>query len=708
VNTVADAKLKRTGSLEKNPRLSQWLRVHRDGTVSVFTGKVEIGQGILTALAQIAADELGLAPERIRMVAADTSLSPDEGVTSGSLSIQDSGSALRHACAHARALVLERAAERLQVPVGQLRVADGTIEAAGCSTSFWECADDALFDCEVDEAAATRPPRDYRLVGRPVPRLDLPAKIAGRPRYIQDMMLPGMLFGRVVRPSHGFSRLVSLDDSKVKSMPGIAAVVREGSFVGVLAEREEVAVAAQNALRKAGEWNAAPPLPQDIHSWLRSHASDHRIINEKTSPEAKSRAGRTLEASYTKPYLSHAPIGPSCAIAQFQDDKLIVWSHSQGIFNLRRDLAMALGMREDRIVVRHAEGSGCYGHSGADDVALDAALLARESGGRPVQIQWMREDEFAWAPCGPAMALYLHAALDSQGNIVDWQHELWSNGHSGRPGRSDSPALVAAWHLARPFDRPASVNMPLPAGAADRNAIPLYDFPNQRITNHYVREMPLRTSALRSLGAYANVFAIESFMDELALAARADPVAFRLRHLKDARARAVIEAAARRGKWEAWTPAEGRGHGIGFAKYKNLGAYCAVIAEVEVEDEVRVKRLFAAVDVGLVVNPNGVVNQIEGGAIQSTSWTLKEHVKVDSRGIISLGWEGYPILKFSEVPAVEVELLDRPELPPVGAGEGAQGPTAAAIANAVAHALGVRVRELPLTSERIIAAIERA
>ena len=283
-----------------------------------------------------------------------------------------------------------------------------------------------------------------------------------------------------------------------------------------------------------------------------------------------------------------------------------------------------------------------------------------------------------------------------------------SNGHSGRPGRSDTPALVAAWHLARPFERPAAINMPLPAGAADRNAIPLYDFPNQRITNHYVREMPVRTSALRSLGAYANVFAIESFMDELALAARVDPVAFRLRHLKDTRARAVIEAVARRAKWEDWKPAEGRGHGIGFAKYKNLGAYCAVVAEVEVEDEVRVKRLLIAVDVGLVVNPNGVVNQIEGGAIQSTSWTLKEQVTLDERGITSLGWEDYPILKFSEAPAVEIDLIDRPELPSVGAGEGAQGPTAAAIANAVAHALGVRVRELPLTSERIIAAIERA
>ena len=707
MNTVADAKVKRSGSLEKNPRLSQWLRVNRDGTASVFTGKVEIGQGILTALAQIAAEELGISQERIRMVAADTAASPDEGVTSGSLSIQDSGIALRRACAHARTLLLERAASRLNALVGDLRVADGAVEVAGRKTTFWECANETLFDCEVDEAAPAKMPRDYRVVGKPAPRLDLPDKVAGRPRYLQDMALPGMLFGRVVRPPHGFAGLASLDDSRVRTMPGVAAVVREGSFVGVLAEREETAIAAQSALRKAAEWEFGPPLPRDIHAWLKSHASDHKVISEKTDPAAKSRSAKALEASYTKPYLSHASIGPSCAIAQFQGDKLVVWSQSQGIFNLRRDLALALGMRERDVVVRHAEGAGCYGHNGADDVALDAALLARRSGGRPVKLQWMRDDEFAWAPCGPAMALTLRAALDSLGNVVDWQHELWSNGHSGRPGRSDSPALVAAWHLARPFERPASINMPLPAGAADRNAIPLYDFPSQRITNHYVREMPVRTSALRSLGAYANVFAIESFMDELALAARADPVAFRLRHLKDSRARAVIEAAARRAKWEAWAPAEGRGHGIGFAKYKNLGAYCAVVAEVEVGADVRVKRLFAAVDVGLVVNPDGVVNQIEGGAIQSTSWTLKEQVRLDERGIASLGWEDYPILKFSEVPAVEVELLDHPELPSVGAGEGAQGPTAAAIANAVAHALGVRVRDLPLTSERIIAAIER-
>ena len=708
MNTVAETRLKRPASLEKNPRLSQWLHVHRDGTVSIYSGKVEIGQGILTALAQIAAEELGIAVERIRMVPADTALSPDEGVTSGSLSIQDSGVALRRACAQARTLLLERATARLGVSGGDLRVEDGSVHAAGRSTSFWECADDALFDRDVEETAALRSPRDYRVVGKPAPRRDLPDKIAGRPRFIQDMALPGMLYGRVVRPPHNFAGLISLDDSKVKSMPGLAAIVRDGGFVGVLAEREDVAISAQRALRLAASWREADPPPRDVHTWLKEHAAEHRVISEKENADARSRATRALEASYTKPFLSHASIGPSCAIAQIDDGKLTVWTHSQGIFNLRRDLALALGMREDAIVVRHAEGAGCYGHNGADDAALDAALLARAARGRPVQVQWMRDDEFAWAPCGPAMALSLRAALDAHGGIVDWEHELWSNGHSSRPGRADDPALLAAWHLARPHKRPSAINMPLPAGAADRNAVPIYDFPSQRVVNHYVREMPVRTSALRSLGAYANVFAIESFMDELAQTAGIDPIAFRLRHLKDPRGRAVIEAAAWRAEWDRWKPAEGRGHGIGFARYKNLGAYCAAVAEVEVGHDVRVERLILAVDVGLVINPDGVINQIEGGAIQSTSWTLKEQVKLGARGIASLGWEDYPILKFSEAPVVEVELIDRPELPAVGAGEAAQGPTAAAIANAVAHALGLRMRDLPLTHERIAAAISQS
>jgi nicotinate dehydrogenase subunit B len=707
MSTIVETRPSLPGSLAKSPRLSQWLQLHPDGTVSVFTGKVEIGQGILTALRQIAAEELEIAPERIRIVAADTSMSPDEGVTSGSQSIQDSGSAIRRACAHARALLLSRAATRLRVAPESLRIKDGTVEGSGRSATFWECADPPLFDCDVDPNVPLKSPGDYLTVGKSERRIDLPDKIAGRPRFIHDMTLPGMLHGRVVRPPHGFSKLLALNEVKLKVMPSSATLVREGSFLGVLAEREEVAIAAQRTMRDAATWENESPLPQDIHSWLKAHASDHKLISEKTDLSAKATAKHTLGAVYTKPYIAHAPIGPSLAIAQVKGNQFHVWSHSQGIFSLRRDLAIALGTPEKTVIVRHAEGSGCYGHNGADDAALDAVLLARAAGGRPVRVQWMRDDEFAWAPCGPAMTVEMNASLDASGKVVAWRHELWSNGHSSRPGRSELPALVAASHLPKPFPCPPAINMPLPAGAADRNALPLYDFPDQRVVNHYVREMPLRTSALRSLGAYSNVFAIESFMDELALLAKIDPVVFRLKHLEDLRGRAVIEVAAKAAAWTEWKPAEGIGHGMAFAKYKNLGAYCAVVAEVEVGHEVRVKRLILCVDVGLIVNPDGVRNQIEGGAIQSTSWTLKERIKLGAGGIGSLGWEDYPILKFSEVPAVEVILIDRPDLPSVGAGEAAQGPTAAAIANAVAHALGVRVRDLPLTAEQIVTAIER-
>jgi CO/xanthine dehydrogenase Mo-binding subunit len=695
-------------NLAKNPRLSRWLSLRLDGKVEIFSGKVELGQGILTALAQIAAEELDVDPARITMAPADTARSPDEGVTSGSLSIQDSGAALRRACAEARALLIERAAERLGVRANLFTVEDGTISGGGQSISYWALdPDDTLFDRDATGSAPPKAPRDYRIIGKPAARRDLPDKVMGRPRYIQDMTLPDMLFGRVVRPPHGFTRLLSVDETKARAIEGVITVVRDGSFLGVVAEREDAAVAALSVLRQTSTWDPAPDLPIEIHGWLRANVSDSKTISEKTDAAAAGRAVRTLSASFTKPFISHAPIGPSCAIAQwYTDDTLAVWSQCQGVFNLRRDLALVFGPAVRRIYVTHVEGSGCYGHNGADDVALDAALLARAVGNRPVQVQWMRDDEFGWAPRGPAMSIDLSAKLDADGRIVDWRHELWSNGHAQRPGRGDIPTLLAAWHLAKPFPCPPAVNGPLPAGAADRNAIPLYAFPNQRVVNHYVRDMPIRVSALRSLGAFANVFAIESFMDELAAAAGSDPVAFRLRHLEDARARAVIEAAARRAGWHDWRRADGRGHGIGFAKYKNLGAYCAIVAEVEVERAVRVRRLVVAVDVGLAINPDGIANQLEGGAIQATSWTLKERVEHDPRGITSLGWEDYPILRFSEVPAVEVELIDRPDLPAVGAGEAAQGPTAAAIANAVADALGVRVRSLPLTADAILSAIE--
>jgi nicotinate dehydrogenase subunit B len=381
-----------------------------------------------------------------------------------------------------------------------------------------------------------------------------------------------------------------------------------------------------------------------------------------------------------------------------------VWTHSQGVYNLRSDLAMVLGQPAERIVVQHVEGAGCYGHNGADDVALDAALLAREAGGRPVRLQWSRRDELVNAPFGAAMALRLEADLDEAGEVLEWRHELWSNGHISRPGRANRPTLRAACELEggpQPF---ISINSPLArGGGAERNAVPLYEFPGLKITSNRLLTMPIRTSSLRSLGAFANVFAIESFVDELAQERGECPLSFRLRHLTDRRARAVLEAAARRADWANWSGSEGRGLGLAMARYKNMGAYCAVVAEVEAEEEVRVRRLSVAVDVGDVINPDGV--QIEGGAIQATSWTLREAVRFDTQQITSIDWDTYPVLKFSEVPEVVVDILAQPGENSVGAGEAAHGPTAGAIANAVSNALGVRIRHLPLTRERIMEAI---
>ena len=432
-----------------------------------------------------------------------------------------------------------------------------------------------------------------------------------------------------------------------------------------------------------------------------------RVLRIKPTPAASKPF--ELEATFTRPFQAHAAIGPSCAVAHWRDGKLQVWSHTQGPFPLRGELAKALKMPATDITVTHREGSGCYGHNGADDVALDAALCARATGGRPVKLQWMREDEFRWEPYGSAMSISLRAGLDAQGNVVEFRNELWSHTHSTRPGESDGTNLLAAWYLEKP-QRPGSArNIPQPAGGGDRNAIPLYVFPRQRVVNHLLPEMPVRVSALRTLGAYANVFAIESFMDELAAAAGMDPVEFRLRHLSDPRAKAVIETVASKAGWRANQAGDGRrGRGLGFAKYKNLAAYVAVVADVEVDRAtgiVTVPRAFAVADAGLVVNPDGLINQIEGGVIQSTSWTLREAVSYDSTQVLTSSWEDYSILHMTEVPSVEVSLIDRPQERSVGVGESALGPTAAAIANAVANATGRRIRDLPFTADRVRTAL---
>jgi CO/xanthine dehydrogenase Mo-binding subunit len=693
-------------SLRANPRLSAWLAFVPGGIVEVRAGKVEIGQGILTALAQIVADGLEVPLARVRMLSANTAASPNEGITSGSLSIQDSGKALRHVCAQARAIFLEAAATELGAATEALRVEDGEIVAAsGARTSYWALADRGLLERDASAAPPAKTLGGHVLVGESVPRADLPGKVLGRPSYVHDLELPGMLHGRVLRPPSPAARLVSIDAARARAVPGVVAVVRDGRFVGVIAEREEGAVAALERLRADCRWEEAASLPDSaqLAQWLRSQPVETSVVEEKGEVPAPGTA--THRATFTRPFTAHASLGPSCAVARWDRGGLHVWTHAQGIFNQRADLALVFAMPAESIVVEHAEGSGCYGHNGADDVALDAALLARAAGGRPVKVLWSREDELGWAPFGPAMCIEIEADVDAEGEVLAWRSDIWSNGHTTRPGRAPEPVLLAAGHLEAPSAPPLAINTPLASGGgAERNAVPAYAIAATRIRSHRVLRMPIRTSALRSLGAFLNVFAIESVVDDVAAGRGLDPLAWRLPRLPDPRAREVLEAAARLADWASWKRAEGRGRGIGYARYKQSGAYCAVVAEVEAAREILVRRLSIAIDVGLAVNPGGVANQVEGGAIQAASWTLKEAVRFDRTRITSLGWADYPILRFSEVPEVRVQVLQRAEEPSMGAGEASMGPTAAAIGNAVRDALGVRVRDLPITAERILAA----
>jgi nicotinate dehydrogenase subunit B len=698
-------------SLRRNPGLDTWLRIDVGGTVTVFSGKVELGQGIRTALAQVAAEELDVAIERLRMATVDTAGSPDEGRTVGSNSVPDSGSALRVAAAQARQVLLHNAAAELGVPPGELSVTDGLVTAAssGRSVSYWDLLAGKHFETEIDGSAAPKPFREHRYVGKPIQRVDLPAKFTGQPAYIHDIRLPDMAHARVVRAPIAASDIVSSDDSQVRRMPGVVTVVRDGNFLAVVAEREEQAIAAAAALKSATRWKTAQKYPQRdaLPLLLRQLPTRDSVIRESTPTDIP--VVRELEAAYSRPFLSHASLGPSCSIAQWDGTTMTVWSHSQGMYPIRGAIADVLGLPEERVRCIHADGAGCYGHNGADDVACDAAMIARAVPDRPIRVLWSREDEFSYEPYGSAMSLQVAAGLDASGRIVRWRYDLWSCSHSTRPAGGEAGGVLAAREKSDPLPLPPVSDGEQPTGGADRNGIPLYNFADQHVVEHLVLEPPLRNSALRSLGAYANVFAIESFVDEVARAVDADPFEFRLRHLDDSRARDVLTKVRELAGAAPPVHAAGKiGRGVAFAQYKNLSSYIALVVDVVVEEtsgRARVLRVFGAADVGQVINPDGVRNQIEGGIVQSTSWTLKEQVRFSADRIETTDWATYPILRFTEVPEVEVVLIDRPELPFVGAGEAAQGPAAAAIANAIADAVDVRLRDLPLTPDRVVAAI---
>ena len=691
--------------------VSRWVELNRDGYVALHIGKVEFGQGISTSLAQIGAEELDLGWNRIRVMPVSTVDSPDEGYTSGSRSIMEAGLTLRTVCAQARALLLQAAADRCGVPASRLSVVDGDVcdDTGNVQATYWDFAGSGVLDRPVAADAAAKTPPEYRLVGKSQPRLDLTGKFAGVASFIHDLSLPGQLFGRVLRPPSQGAELVAVDDAAVRARPAVVDVVRVGNFLGVIASREDEAIRAVEMLRFRATWGEREdilPDQQELPDYLVKQPSRDTVVMRRQDEAAAGRVVDSVTSRYTRPYLAHASIAPGCGVARWSDDgrAVTVWSHTQGVYPLRRGIALSLGVDEDAVVVNHVDGAGCYGHNSADDAAFDAVLLARAVPGRPVQVVWSRDDDMAWDPFGPAMVAKLSVGVDASGDIVSWRHDVWGSGHMARPAAGGRPNLLAAKEAANDPDVIVADDPPPSRGeGTGRSAVSLYDIPDADIRSHCVQTPPLRSSSMRSLGAMVNVFATESMMDELAARVGADPIEYRLRHLSDPRARAVLEAAAEQAGWSRRRTGDSEGWGVAFSRYKNFCAYCAVVAHIEAVSEVKVRELFVAVDAGQVINPDGLINQVEGGAIQATSWAVNEEVRFDRRAVTSRDWETYPILRFSDVPKVTVSLLTRQDEPPLGVGEVTVGPVAAAIGNALGDALGVRIRDLPFTAERLVA-----
>ncbi|MDB5760131.1 MAG: isoquinoline 1-oxidoreductase subunit beta IorB, molybdoprotein [Burkholderia sp.] len=686
--------------------LDSWLAVAANGDVTVFCGKVELGTGVTTGLTQIVAEELDFPVSRIRMIMGDTAIVPDQGTTTGSKTIQMGGPQLRRVAAEARAVLQELAAARLNVQPDAIVIRNGIAYAAAAperTLTFADLLGGRRFERTLTGQARPKPIAEYAVVGTAVPRVDLPAKVAGSFRYVHNIRLPGMLHGRVVRPAAIGATLVRVDQASVRGMD-VRVVVR-GNFVGVVAKREETAIAAARKLKAEWAIPAAAGEQFDIHRELRTYASQTQPVKANGDAEAGlGSAARVVKASYATPFQMHGSIGPSCGVADVRDGAATVWCGTQHSFGLVTAVAKVLELPPERVRVAWTEASGCYGHNGADDSAVDAALLS-QAVGKPVRVQWMRQDEHGWGPKGPAMVIDVAAGLDADGNIVAWDFINLTSTHSTRPRHQPGNTLggilighAPAYELSN----------------GGRNADVTYEFPAKRVRIRYHKSSPLRPSALRGLSAYPNTFANESFIDELAVLAKADPVEFRLRYLKDERARKVIGTVASLSKWDTAGVVQkdgnvASGRGIAYCQYENENAYVAVVAAVEVnrgDGRVRITQLFAAQDCGLIVNPDGVRNQVEGCLVQGMSRALFEEVAFRRGGTESTDWSSYPIARFEDMPdVVDVALINRVDQPSVGAGEAATCPVAAAIGNAIANATGIRLRQYPFTPARISSAL---
>ncbi len=690
--------------------LDDWLEINPDGTITAFSGKVELGTGVRTALAQIVAEELDVPIDRVHMVMGDTQRTPDEGYTAGSMTISSSGTALRNAAAQARLIMLDQASRTLGVHLEELNVDAGVISVnrqPQRKVSYAELMGGKPFNLEVPDNVPVKDSQTYKVVGRSTPREDIPRKVAGESAFIQDFRLPGMLHARLVRPPSVGAELISLDEGSLAGVPGVVKVVHRNNFIGIVAEREEQAILAAQALKVEWRESAALPSMQDLYATLRSRPTeDNLLIDQGDFDSAWKKAPHQLHATYYQPYHAHASIGPSCAVADVKEDQITVWASTPGPYPLSGTLAKLLGVSPEKVHLIHVEGAGSYGQNGSDDAAADAVILS-QAVGKPVRLQWSRQDEFVWEPKAPAMVMEARGGLDSHGNVVAWDYQVWSPSHVAR---AHSPEQLVAGQL---LSGQQSAQFGFSFGA-ERNAPTNYSFPNQRVTVHYIADSPLRASSFRSLGGAENTFANESFMDELAAAAGVDALEFRLRFLSDVRARQVLTTAASKAGWESrpspWLEKNNlaQGRGIAFAWYENDQALVASVAQVQVDKttgSVRVIRIVVAHDCGLIINPDGLRNQIEGNTIQSLSRALKEEVIFDEWRIKSVDWESYPILTFSEVPDVDIALINRPDLPAVGAGEPSTTTTAAAIANAIFDATGARLRQVPFTPTRVKAAL---
>ena len=695
------------GPLADNPRLDRWVTFPAPGKVTVGTGRVELGQGVLTAMTQIAADELDVAMERITIRSGDTEFTPNEGYTAGSQSIQFGGVAMRQACADVRGLFIDQAARVLGCKSSELSIRDGIILRNGAPTGqdYWTLAATVDLAGKATGSGRRKAVADFASIGQSSARLDLPAKIFGAAAFIHDMVVDGMVHARVVRQPNRGATIEAVDDGAIRrAAKAPIEFVRNGNFLAIVGNDETAVELAGAAASDHVTWrHVETPTPlQAEASWLVQRPAIDRVIGapEPADPQGRAR----FEATYTRVHLAHASIAPSCGLALYRDGRLTVWTHCQGVFPLRAALSRTLGLDAAAITVHHVQGAGCYGHNGADDAAADAAIVAMKMPGTPIRVRWRREEEFLYEPKSPAMVVKVRALLDETGKPADWTAEIWSGTHNYRPGAGGN--LLGAQALPHPPPEPPPGDVPeANGGGATRNGEPLYDIAAKRIIHHLVTETPVRTSALRGLGAMPNVFAIECAIDELAERAGQDPVQYRLALTTDDRARAVIEKVAAMAGWQSGAPGgAGRGRGIAFARYKNRAAYAAVVVALDVDETIRLRHVWCASDAGLVINPDGAINQLEGGIIQSASWVLKEQVRFDN-GVSSLDWETYPVLKFSEVPEIDIELINAKDETPLGVGEATAGPTAAAIGNAVSHALGARIRDLPLTRERIMATL---